>query len=104
MQLNDYQKKAEEFHAFKSILYPYFALTEEVGEFMGKMAKLHRGDFEPTPEFMGALRKELGDILWNVAAIASINGWTLEQVAEENVQKLTDRKARDVIKGEGDVR
>jgi len=104
MQLNDYQKKAEEFHQFKSIMYPYFSLPEEVGEFLGKMAKLHRGDFQPDDEFIKALRKELGDVLWCVAALASINGWTLEQVATENVQKLTDRKERNVIKGAGDER
>lgn len=104
MQLNEYQKKAEGFHAFRSIMYPYFALSEEVGEFMGKMAKLHRGDFQPDQAFLDALSKELGDILWNVAAIASINGWDLNKVAENNLQKLTDRKERSVIQGSGDDR
>lgn len=105
MTLNDYQSKAENFHAFKSPDYPYYAMAEEVGEFMGKLAKAHRGDYQGTLEELDlALKKELGDVLWNVAAIASVRGWTLESVAELNLDKLTDRKARDVIKGSGDDR
>lgn len=105
MTLNDYQSKAENFHAFKSPDYPYYAMTEEVGEFMGKLAKAHRGDYQGTMEELDlALKKELGDVLWNVAAIASVRGWTLESVAELNLDKLTDRKARNVIQGSGDER
>ena len=105
MTLNDYQSKAENFHAFKSPDYPYYAMAEEVGEFMGKLAKAHRGDYQGTLEELDlALKKELGDVLWNVAAIASVRGWTLESVAELNLDKLTDRKARDVIQGSGDER
>ena len=104
MNLNDYQKKAEEFHAFKSIMYPYLALSEEVGELLGKIAKLHRGDVTVSEEYLLGVKKELGDVLWNVSAIASINGWTLEEVAQLNIEKLTDRKERNVIKGEGDNR
>jgi len=105
MNLNEYQIKAEAFHAFKSPQYPYFALAEEVGEFMGKMAKAHRGDYQGTADELDlALKKELGDVLWNVAAIASLHGWTLESVAEMNLDKLTDRKERGVIKGTGDER
>jgi NTP pyrophosphatase (non-canonical NTP hydrolase) len=105
MLLNEYQTKAETFHAFSHMLYPYFALSEEVGEFMGKMAKAHRGDYMGTADELDlALKKELGDVLWNVAAIASIRGWTLESVAEMNLDKLTDRKERKVIKGDGDNR
>ena len=105
MTLNDYQSKAENFHAFKSPDYPYYAMAEEVGEFMGKLAKAHRGDYQGTLEELDlALKKELGDVLWNVAAIASVRGWTLESVAELNLDKLTDRKARNVIQGSGDER
>lgn len=105
MQLNEYQTKAEAFHAFKSPQYPYFALAEETGEFLGKIAKAHRGDYQGTMDDLDlALRKELGDILWNVAAIASVHGWTLDSIAEMNLDKLTDRKDRGVIKGSGDER
>lgn len=105
MDLNNYQTEAEKFHQFKSVLYPYFALTEEVGEFMGKLAKAHRGDATLTADELDlALKKELGDVLWNVAAIASLHGWTLESVAELNLDKLKDRAARNMIRGTGDER
>ena len=105
MKLNDYQSAAEKFHKFKSPQYPYYALAEETGEFLGKIAKLHRGDFMGSmDEFDISIKKELGDVLWNVAAIASVHGWTLESVAEMNLDKLTDRAKRDVISGEGDDR
>ncbi|HEY6763270.1 MAG TPA: MazG nucleotide pyrophosphohydrolase domain-containing protein [Candidatus Sulfotelmatobacter sp.] len=51
-----------------------------------------------------ALIKELGDVLWYVAAIASELDTDLGFVAEENLRKLNDRKARGVIPSEGDNR
>lgn len=96
MQLNEYQGKAETFHTFKSPDYPLYALAEEVGEFLGKVAKAHRGDYQGSLlELDLAMKKELGDVLWNVAAIASVRGWTLESVAELNLDKLTDRKTKE---------
>lgn len=41
--------------------------------------------------FRDKLRKELGDVLWYVAAIATGAGMTLEEVAEANVAKLRAR-------------
>lgn len=37
------------------------------------------------------LKKELGDVLWYVAAIATSNGLTLEEVAVANIEKLRKR-------------
>ncbi len=48
--------------------------------------------------------KELGDVLWYIAASAKELGFTLEQVAQLNLKKLADRKERGVIKSEGDNR
>jgi NTP pyrophosphatase (non-canonical NTP hydrolase) len=103
MKLNDYQKEATKFAGYSNMNYPYFALVEEVGEFCGKIAKNMRGDrsLEDTHALM---KKEAGDILWNLSEICSINGWSLEDIAKENLAKLSSRKERDVIKGDGDVR
>lgn len=38
-----------------------------------------------------ALQKELGDVLWYIAGICTAKGWTLEEIAAKNVQKLVER-------------
>lgn len=50
------------------------------------------------------LKKELGDVLWMVAAIATLNNFDLAGVMQENIAKLQDRLNRGVIIGEGDNR
>jgi len=50
------------------------------------------------------IEKELGDVLWYLSNIASDLGLSLSQIAKTNLDKLEDRKERDVIKGEGDDR
>ena len=48
--------------------------------------------------------KELGDVLWYLTALALELDVNLEDVAKSNVKKLTDRKTRGVLKGDGDNR
>lgn len=123
MDLNEYQKKAMTFAKFKSLDYPFAGLAEEAGEVSGKLAKAQRkwemcqesvleniqyGD----PEFMSAkevelygnLGKELGDVLWMVQACASVLNMNLDDIARDNINKLTDRLERNVICGDGDNR
>lgn len=101
MNMNDYSRRAMTFAKYKSELYPFYALVEEVGEFFGKLAKEHRGDrYIPKEEKL----KELGDILWDLNACCVQMGSTLEEVAEMNLAKLEDRAERGVLKGEGDNR
>lgn len=51
-----------------------------------------------------ALKKELGDVLWYVAAAARELGFDLSDVAHANLDKLHDRAARGVLQGSGDNR
>jgi len=93
---------------FKDCSYPLLALAEETGEVLGKVAKLVRGDPKMTKlskaEFDELLVKELGDVLFNIAAICTTRGLSLDYVANANIAKLTDRRERNQIKGEGDFR
>jgi NTP pyrophosphatase (non-canonical NTP hydrolase) len=48
--------------------------------------------------------KELGDVLFYVAALANFYGGSLQTVAEMNMKKLDDRQLRGVLQGSGDNR
>jgi NTP pyrophosphatase (non-canonical NTP hydrolase) len=47
--------------------------------------------FHGHPLDRDALKKELGDVLWYVAALASAAGLTLDEVAQHNLDKLRAR-------------
>jgi NTP pyrophosphatase (non-canonical NTP hydrolase) len=123
MNFNDYQHKAHSFATYGfNPMYPILGLTEEVGEVCGKIAKYirkHNGaepDFSCTLEnvtdverednekYREAIEKELGDVLWMLSEVATIHGFLLGDIAQKNINKLTDRKHRGVIVGEGDDR
>jgi NTP pyrophosphatase (non-canonical NTP hydrolase) len=76
-------------------------LAGEVGELLGAFAKGRRDGVSPGLQY---IKKELGDILWMVAAIAEDNSLTLASVAEGNIEKLSGRKARGTLQGSGDNR
>ena len=50
------------------------------------------------------VEKELGDVLWYVANLCSDLEISMEEVAIKNIEKLQDRKERNVIHGSGDNR
>lgn len=102
---NEYQESAWEFRAWPDNdvgnLYPVLGLAEEAGEVAGKVAKAIRKGVEVDRE---ALKKELGDVLWQLAAVATTYDFDLEEIALANLDKLNDRNARGVIVGSGDDR
>jgi NTP pyrophosphatase (non-canonical NTP hydrolase) len=104
MNFNEYQNRAMTFRLPSAQLptYPLFGLPGEVGELCSLVAKGLRDGrkFDHDQN----VKKELGDILWMVAAIAEDHGFTLEDVALGNIFKLTDRKERSVLQGSGDNR
>lgn len=122
MNSKTYQEKAHEFAQYgMNAMYPALGLAEEAGEVAGKIAKYIRKNSGQTPtntydangsaperdadrEFRKDLSKELGDVCWMVAELCTVYGLDLEEVMEENIAKLNDRKARGVIDGSGDNR
>lgn len=84
-----------------AIIYPTLGMVGEAGEVSEKVKKWLRGDKELDKQ---ELVKEVGDVLWYVTALALDLGYTLQDVAEANVQKLRDRRERGVVKGNGDNR
>lgn len=119
MSPNHYQKKAFSFATYgDNATYAYAGLAEEAGEVLGKFAKFIRkhDGIEPSnavnwetfktdlEEYRKAIKKELGDVLWMVAAIATHEGLELTDIMDDNIKKLEDRLSRGVIVGEGDNR
>lgn len=63
-------------------------LTGEAGECVDLLKK-HL--FHGHPLDVAKLKKEIGDVLWYVAALASLVALPLEEVAIENIEKLKAR-------------
>lgn len=86
-------------------IYPALGLAGEAGEIAEKVKKVLRdNEGEWTDATKAAVLDELGDPLFYIAALADDLGYTLHQVMENNVSKLTSRKARGVLGGSGDDR
>lgn len=111
MDLNEYQTKA-----FETAIYPgkygmlgkaYCALklNGEAGEVAEEIGKALRDDAQTiTPTRRVKLLHELGDVLWYLAAEAAELGFSLNEVAEANLIKLANRKARGTLQGSGSER
>lgn len=109
MKLNDYQVLAGEFAIYPIIgeeyIYPLIGLTGEVGELAEKIKKLHRdNNGVMTPEIRAGIKKELGDIGWYFQELCTRFHFTMEEVCQDNLIKLSSRKERNVLNGEGDNR
>lgn len=85
-------------------IYPVLALSEEAGEVAGKVAKFVRKRGYDQVELGELVKKELGDVMYQLARCAYEFGFTLQEIADDNVSKLTDRQERGVLIGEGDNR
>jgi NTP pyrophosphatase (non-canonical NTP hydrolase) len=104
MHLNEYQNAAQEFAVYpksQGIMYTALALNEEAGEYAGKIAKAVRKGVDPDYE---AAAKELGDTLWQLSQAAREIGYTLEDIALMNLDKLYARQQAGTIIGSGDNR
>ena len=127
MHLNDYQKAAMTtcMESSNNWSYMFLNLVGEVGELASKVAKAIRKEklsigwwengeeadennliptvsyFEWT-ELSEELKKEAGDILWQLSGLCSVMGWSLEEIAQMNLDKLAARKAVGTIDGNGD--
>lgn len=122
MTLNQYQDKAMKtcMPSCDNFSYMMLNLVGEIGEFASKVAKdirkshanidngnlwigLERTEDEREAREM-ELMHEAGDILWQLAGLCHVMGWSLEDVAKANLNKLASRKQRGVIDGDGDNR
>ena len=122
LSLEQYQDRAMKtcMPSCDNFSYMMLNLVVEVGEFASKVAKdIRKGNanidngnlwlgLERTEDEREARNMELmheaGDILWQLAGLCHVMGWSLEDVAKANLNKLASRKKRGVIEGDGDNR
>lgn len=113
MQLNDYQEAARKTALYPNVgndfIYPALGLVGESGEIANKLKKLIRDENITTVKDMsdeqrGEVAKELGDVLWYISQLSSEMGYSLEEIAQKNIDKLASRAERGKIGGSGDNR
>jgi NTP pyrophosphatase (non-canonical NTP hydrolase) len=87
------------------LAYPALGLAGEAGEVAEHAKKAIRDDGgQVSDERREAMAKELGDVLWYVAQLASELGLELDEIAQANLDKLLSRQQRGVLSGDGDDR
>jgi NTP pyrophosphatase (non-canonical NTP hydrolase) len=108
MQLSEYQRLSRRTAAYPRdawLAYPSLGLAGEAGEVAEHAKKAIRDDRGTvTDERRLAMAKELGDVLWYVAQLASELELELEDIARDNLEKLSSRQHRGVLSGSGDER
>lgn len=108
MNFDEYQDAAKKTAIYPDdtkVIYPALGLASEAGEVAGKVKKILRDtDGLVTDERQAELAKEIGDVLWYLAALASDLNLDLDDIANENIAKLADRQERGKLRGDGDNR
>lgn len=93
MTLNEYQELAQrtrnvalspDDHLFNGIM----GMSGEVGECADIVKKCFYQDGRDIKE---KLKDELGDVFWYLVETATAMGWTLEEIARHNIEKLQKR-------------
>jgi len=104
MHLNEYQFATTKYRISSNRSAIEYGLSEEVGEVMGVLKRVHRGDYDmlALTEVKEKFKKEAGDVLWYLSQLLADWNIQLEDVARENLAMLDDRMNRGVIRGSGD--
>jgi NTP pyrophosphatase (non-canonical NTP hydrolase) len=108
VELSEYQRlsrRTAEYPRAAWLTYPALGLAGEAGEVAEHAKKTIRDDAGTVSEQRrAAMAKELGDVLWYVAQLASELGLELDDIAAANLDKLLSRQRRGVLSGGGDER
>ena len=87
-------------------LHALFGLVGEIGELHSIYQKRYQGHTEDTEDHR---KKELGDLLWFAAEYCTSQGWSLDEIARLNIDKLKSRyptgfeTERSLHRAEGDI-
>lgn len=87
------------------ILYPALGLAGEAGEVANKVKKIYRDDGGRVTDHRRAqVARELGGVLWYVAAVCTDMDLNMGDVARENAAILASRQELGRLHGDGDER
>jgi NTP pyrophosphatase (non-canonical NTP hydrolase) len=110
MTFDEYQKRA----LITAISHPdplmdktiwAMGVAGEAGEVIEKWKKIIAyKDGHISDEDRMEIAKELGDVVWYIAVLSHSLGLPFDEIMQQNLQKLSDRKRRGVTKGSGDNR
>lgn len=108
MTFTEYQELANQTAIYpnkgNNLYYPALGLGE-VGEIQNQIKKVYRDDAGIlTLDRQDAIFKECGDVLWYLSALCAECGFTLEEVAIYNLEKLKKRQEKGTLQGSGDNR
>lgn len=110
MTFDEYQKLASrtinpKLTVSQQVRHALFGIASEVGELNGLFQKRLQGHVIDEEHLL----KECGDILWMLAELLTAKGYTLDDVARMNIDKLKARypdgfdAERSLHRGAGDV-
>lgn len=107
MNFSEYQKISWQTALYPNkghnFVFPTLGLAGESGEVAEKVKKIFRDNNGVVDEkIKETIQKELGDVLWYISQIASEFGLSLDKIASENIKKLSSRKNRGTLHGNGD--
>lgn len=108
MELSEYQRlsrRTAQYPRQAWLAYPALGLAGEAGEVAEHAKKAIRDDDGTVSgQRRQAIAKELGDVLWYVAQLATELDLDLDEIAQGNLVKLLSRQQRGVLSGSGDDR
>ncbi len=109
MTFEEYQRESQKTAKYPVVglpfVYPALGLAGETGEVLEKVKKIFRDNNSAiTEEQRHEIAKEMGDVLWYLAQLATTLDVSLEDVARMNMEKILSRLERDKLHGNGDNR
>ena len=92
MSLNEYQQRAARTINKKLTIekirdHALHEISSEVGEIHG----LYQKELQGHPLDLQKLKKEIGDLLWGIMELCTSYGWSAEEIATMNIEKLWGR-------------
>ena len=80
-------------NTLSEVMYLALGLSGEAGEVAEHVKRLYCS----APLDRHALRSELGDVLWYLVRLADTFSFSIEEIIEANISKLSERKANGSI-------